>query len=75
PRLGGSRTARTLISTLFNKGPYGLLAEAEKQGYKRMEFYAGKCHLCTSIRQFLRDNDLEKSIVGPAECYSDKPST
>ncbi|MGB2866787.1 MAG: hypothetical protein WBC05_25875, partial [Sedimentisphaerales bacterium] len=71
PRRGGSRTARTLISTLFNKGPSGLLAEAEKQGYKRAEFYAGKCHLCTSIRQFFFKNGLEKSIVGPAECYAD----
>jgi len=67
PRSGG------LISTLFNKGPSGLLAEAEKQGYKRLESYAGKCHLCTSIRQFFHNNGLEKSIFGPAECYSDIP--
>ena len=44
PRSSGS------IGTLFNKGPYGLLAGAEKLGYKRAEFYAGKCHFCTSIR-------------------------
>jgi len=60
-----------LIGTLFEKGPFGLLAEAEKQGYKRKEFYAGKCHLCTSIRQFFFNNGLEKPIVGPAECYAD----
>jgi MoaA/NifB/PqqE/SkfB family radical SAM enzyme len=60
-----------LIGTLLNKGPYGLLAEAEKQGYKRAAFYAGKCHLCTSIRQFFCDNGLEKPIIGPAECYAD----
>ena len=69
PRSGG------LIDTLFNKGPYGLLAEVEKQGYERLESYAGKCHLCTSIRQFFHDNGLEKSIIGPAECYIDIPST
>lgn len=62
-----------LISTLFNNGPYGLLTEAEKQGYKRAEFYAGKCHLCSSIRKFFFDNGLEGSIIGPAECYSDMP--
>jgi len=62
-----------LIGTLFEKGPYGLLAQAEKQGYKRTEFYAGKCHLCTSIRQFFHDNGLEESIIGPAECYADIP--
>jgi len=64
-----------LISTLFNKGPYGMLAEAEKIGYKKAEFYAGKCHLCTSIRQFFIDNSVEDSIIGPAECYADIPST
>ena len=64
-----------LINTLFNKGPYGLLAEAEKQGYKRLQSYAGKCHLCTSIRQFFFDNNIEDSIIGPAECYADIPST
>jgi len=64
-----------LIGTLFNKGPYGLLAEAEKQGYKRAEFYAGKCHLCTSIRQFFFDNGRKKPMVGPAECYANIPSS
>ena len=67
PQSGG------LINTLFNKGPYGLLTEAEKQGYRRKDFYAGKCHLCTSIRQFFFKNGLEKSIVGPAECYAEVP--
>lgn len=64
PQCGG------LISTLFDKGPNGLLAEADKQGYKRLEFYAGKCHLCTSIRQFLFEQGLHESVIGPAECYS-----
>jgi MoaA/NifB/PqqE/SkfB family radical SAM enzyme len=64
-----------LIGTLFEKGPYGLLAVADKQGYKRLEFYADKCHLCTSIRRFFHDNGLEKHIIGPAECYADVPST
>jgi len=59
-----------LINTLFNYGPYGLLEEAGKLGYKKAKFYADKCHLCTSIRQFFFDNSLEESIIGPAECYS-----
>jgi len=58
-----------LISTLFNKGPYGLLAEAEKLGYKRAELYASKCHLCSSLRQFLLEHGLHESVIGPAECY------
>ena len=59
------------IAAMFNAGPSGLLEEAEKQGYKRQEAYASKCHLCTGIRQFLLDNGLFGSIIGPAECYSD----
>jgi sulfatase maturation enzyme AslB (radical SAM superfamily) len=70
--LGAVRSSkRRFYRTLFNRGPYGLLAEAEKQGYKRAEFYAGKCHLCTSIRQFFFKNGIEKSVIGPAECYAD----
>jgi MoaA/NifB/PqqE/SkfB family radical SAM enzyme len=59
------------VGALFDRGPYGLLAEAEKHGYKRSEFYAGKCHLCTRLRQFFLDNGLDKTMVGPAECYAD----
>jgi MoaA/NifB/PqqE/SkfB family radical SAM enzyme len=57
------------INTLFNCGPAGLLDEATKLGYKPVEHYAGKCHLCTSVRQFLFDKGLYKSAIGPAECY------
>jgi MoaA/NifB/PqqE/SkfB family radical SAM enzyme len=60
-----------LIGALFKKGPYGLLDKAEKLGYKQKKVYASKCHLCTSIRQFFFDNGLEKSIIGPAECYTE----
>jgi MoaA/NifB/PqqE/SkfB family radical SAM enzyme len=58
-----------VIETLFNSGPAGLLSEAVKTGYKPAERYAGKCHLCTSIRQFFFDKGLYKSTIGPAECY------
>jgi len=58
------------INALFNLGPFGLLEKAEELGYKKAKFYADKCHLCTHIRQFFFDNGLEKSIIGPAECYS-----
>jgi MoaA/NifB/PqqE/SkfB family radical SAM enzyme len=61
-----------VINTLFKYGPYGLLEGAEKLGYKKAEIYADKCHLCTSIRQFLFEKGLEKSTIGPADCYTDK---
>ena len=57
------------INTLFNFGPFGLLDEAEKLGYQKAKVYASKCHLCTSIRQYFLNSGLEKSIIGPAECY------
>jgi hypothetical protein len=57
------------IDTLFEVGPSGLLDRVAKLGYQKAEVYAGKCHLCTSMRQFLFDNGLERSIIGPAECY------
>jgi len=59
-----------LIETLFNAGPAGLLKKAVEKGYKPLDLYAGKCHLCTSIRQFFFNNDIDTSTVGPAECYS-----
>jgi len=58
------------ISTLFNFGPFGLLEEAGKFGYKKANVYASKCHLCTSIRRFFFDNGLKESIIGPTECYT-----
>ena len=59
-----------LIETLFNAGPAGLLKKAVEKGYKPLSLYAGKCHLCTSIRQFFFDNDIDTLTVGPAECYN-----
>jgi len=59
------------INTLFNHGPAGLLDRAAKLGYKKAKAYADKCHLCTSIRRFLFENGIDKSIIGPAECYTE----
>jgi organic radical activating enzyme len=61
---------REIIGTLFNSGPVGLLNKALGLGFKNAKVYAGKCHLCASMRQFLFDKGLEKSTIGPAECYS-----
>jgi organic radical activating enzyme len=61
---------REIVGTLFNSGPVGLLNKALGLGFKTAKVYAGKCHLCAGIRQFLFDKGLEKSTIGPAECYS-----
>jgi sulfatase maturation enzyme AslB (radical SAM superfamily) len=58
-----------LIETLFNCGPYGLLTQAESHGYKKAKLYAGKCHLCTSIRRFLCSKGIEQATIGPPDCY------
>lgn len=61
--------AEGLIGTLCQKGPYGLLEGAESRGYRQLDAYADKCHLCTRIRQFLFENGMEKGIIGPPDCY------
>ncbi len=57
------------IHTLCERGPYGLLAQAETLGYQRLPAYADKCHLCTHVRQFLLEQGRQASVVGPPECY------
>ena len=47
-------------------GPQNLLEIAIEKGYKPLEGYADKCHLCFSVRNFLRPyypNVLEPSNV------------
>ncbi|MHC4153953.1 MAG: radical SAM protein [Planctomycetota bacterium] len=58
-----------ILETLFNLGPVGLLEQARQLGYRPAKLYAGRCHLCTSIRQFFSEKGLHKSIIGPAQCY------
>jgi len=59
-----------IIDKLFKTGPTGLLNKFPHLGYKQAGVYASKCHLCTSIRQFLFDNGPVKSTIGPLEVYS-----
>ncbi|MFA5552932.1 MAG: 4Fe-4S cluster-binding domain-containing protein [Phycisphaerae bacterium] len=58
-----------ILKTLFESGPAGLLDEAVREGYKPKPLYAGKCHLCTSIRNFFNEKNLYTEIVGPKDCY------
>lgn len=62
-------SAEGFIGTLFHDGPAGLLDKAAREGYEKASSYAAKCHLCTSIRQSLFDNGLDKATVGPGDCY------
>ena len=58
-----------VIEVLFNLGPSGLLDEAVKLGYEPKEHYAGKCHLCTSLRRFFFEKGFYKATIGPADCF------
>ena len=57
---------------LSERGPYGLLQHAESFGYRQEPHgYADKCHLCTSVRTFLRRAGLHEDELGPAEVYDE----
>jgi len=59
-----------IVDTLFNLGPAGLLDKFSTSGYRPAENYADKCHLCTSIRQFLFDKGIGGEVFGPKEVYN-----
>jgi len=58
-----------LIGSVFANGPSGLLSEAVESGYKPMDNYANKCHLCSDLRKFFFDIGMYKPIIGPYDCY------
>jgi MoaA/NifB/PqqE/SkfB family radical SAM enzyme len=58
-----------IIEKLFKHGPAGLLNEAENLGFKKLDLYAGKCHLCFNLRKFFFDKGLYKETIAPADCY------
>ncbi len=59
----------TIIEAFCRRGPCGLLDQAETLGYQRLAVYAGKCHLCAHVRQFLHGAGVAPTILGPADCY------
>ena len=58
-----------VVSTLFKSGPAGLLEKAVESGYEPLPRYAGKCHLCTAVRQFFLTGGIAPDIIGPGQCY------
>jgi hypothetical protein len=44
----------------------------ESLGYKPLQLYAGKCHICASVREFLFHKGIDKSTIGPTECYHEE---
>lgn len=64
-----SPSQNKLTNTLIDSGPAGLLETAEQLGYKKAKCYAGKCHLCNSIREFFFNKQIDKATIGPPQCY------
>ncbi|MHC4131780.1 MAG: radical SAM protein [Planctomycetota bacterium] len=58
-----------IIHTLFESGPYGLLGKFPQLEKLKSKKFADKCHLCTSARQCLFENNIAKETIGPPQCY------
>jgi len=63
------------IGWLFKAGPVALAREAEEDGFRPAARYAGKCHLCSSVRKFFFDKGRFAAIIGPVQCYSEGKDT
>ena len=62
------------FEVLYNKGPWGLLDLARYRGYRPLDKYASKCHLCTDIRRFFFDKGTYSTIINPHDCYGSHDS-
>ncbi len=63
--------ANPLLGALIEGGPHVLLRYAKVLGFEpRPAGYAGKCHLCTHVRQFLFETNVLGKRLGPKECYA-----
>jgi hypothetical protein len=59
-----------LLAALVKGGPSALMQLVIEDGYEPLtDGYAGKCHLCTHVRQWLFEHGGWEQWLGPAECY------
>jgi hypothetical protein len=58
-----------VLEILCRQGPYGLITLASPYGFRPLDTYADKCHLCTHIRHYLFTKGLYDSTIGPVDCY------
>ena len=69
-RLSDQWDTDPVLRALVTGGPYALTQQAIELGYEPLPGgYAGKCHLCTHVRQWLRDHGCFPDTLGPAECH------
>jgi len=58
------------VARLADAGPKALLSDATVHGFTPdPDGYAGKCHLCWSVRRFLLQTGASARDVGPPEMY------
>lgn len=68
-RLVRDHSSRPVVGTLAREGPFGLAQEAICQGFAPGR-YAGKCHLCWSVRRFLAGRGLHREELSPVWLYA-----
>ncbi|MHC4563294.1 MAG: hypothetical protein ACYS8X_11035, partial [Planctomycetota bacterium] len=73
-RLNADWADRGVVGALASHGPMGLLAEAQRTGFIPAEAYAGKCHLCWSIRRHFVRRHLHVDELVPMAVYDVQPS-
>lgn len=64
-------THNPVLRAVVRGGSHALLREARGLGYQELpDGYAGKCHLCQHVRQFLVESGGWERWLGPRECYA-----
>jgi MoaA/NifB/PqqE/SkfB family radical SAM enzyme len=58
-----------IIHTLFESGPYNLLDKFPQLQALKLKKFNDKCHLCTTARQHLFENNIAPETIGPPQCY------
>lgn len=65
---------RPIVSRLALAGPFGLLDEAHRLGFRPPAAgYASKCHLCWELRRFFVRLGLHSDELGPRWLYDESP--
>jgi hypothetical protein len=60
-----------IVAAVVRGGSYALLDLARQHGYtEHPDGYAGKCHLCTDVRQYLFTRNLYPAHLGPRDCHA-----
>ena len=73
-KLNDDYNDRPILAPLVRGGPVALLDRASDVGFVPQKTYAGKCHLCWDIRQYLAGKNLEPTELGPAWMYQSLPN-